>query len=329
MVIRSGDLLLVEGKVASIVRVKDLAGLELRPDVTLHDPDLSSEKVRLAEVLVMPGSWLAGHTLKESAFRERAGMTVIAVNHRGGVRRNKLSDMRLSAGDVLVVQGSEEAVRRLGLDERNFVVLGDLSASVPRPGRGVYAVAIMAGALLLGGSGLVPFLTAFLAGVVAMFLAGCLTPEEGYRSVNWDLIVLVGAMIAFGEAMERTGAARYVAGAIVAATSGAGPYVLVTVFFFLTVLLTQPMSNQASALVVLPIALETAREVGIDPRMLVMTIVFAASCSFLTPLEPASLLVYGPGRYRFRDFVKVGFGLTLLVFAVVLLLVPVVWRPHP
>jgi di/tricarboxylate transporter len=162
-----------------------------------------------------------------------------------------------------------------------------------------------------------------------MFLAGCLTPEEGYRSVNWDLIVLVGAMIAFGEAMERTGAARYVAGVIVAATSGAGPYVLVTVFFFLTVLLTQPMSNQASALVVLPIALETARAVGIDPRMLVMTIVFAASCSFLTPLEPASLLVYGPGRYRFRDFVKVGFGLTLVVFAVVLLLVPVLWRPHP
>lgn len=329
MVIRSGDLLLVEGNVASIVRVKDLAGLELRPDVTLQDPDLSSDKVRLAEVLVMPGSWLAGHTLNESAFRERAGMTVIAVNHRGGVRRNKLSRMRLSAGDVLVVQGSQDAVRRLALDEQNFVVLGDLSTRVPKPGRGVYAVAIIAGALVLGGSGLLPFLTAFLAGVVAMFLAGCLTPEEGYRSVNWDLIVLVGAMIAFGEAMEQTGAARYVAGVIVTATSGAGPYVLVTVFFFLTVLLTQPMSNQASALVVLPIALETAREVGIDPRMLVMTIVFAASCSFLTPLEPASLLVYGPGRYRFRDFVKVGFWLTLIVFAIVLLLVPVVWSPRP
>lgn len=327
--IHAGDLLLVEGKAANIVRVARQVRFELRSSAGLADSNLTSERVRLAEVLVMPGSWLAGHTLGEARFRERAGVTVIAVNHHGGVRRNKLSRMRLRAGDVLVVQGPREAVDRLALDEGNFVVLGDLSSRVPRTARAGYAVAIFVGALLLGGSGVMPFLTAFLLGVVCMFLAGCLTPDEGYRSVNWDMIVLVGCMIAFGEAMQRTGTATYVAHAIVAGVGGFGVFWLMTVFFFLTLLLTQPMSNQASALVVLPIAIETAREIGMDPRTLVMTVTLAASCSFLTPLEPASLLVYGPGRYRFRDFVLVGSGLTLVVYAVVVLLVPVVWPPWP
>jgi di/tricarboxylate transporter len=325
--LHAGDLLLVEGKAANIVRVARQVHFELRSGSSFADSSLTSKRVRLAEVLVMPGSWLAGHTLGEARFRERAGVTVIAVNHHGGVRRNRLSRMRLRAGDVLVVQGSREAVERLGLDEGNFVVLGDLSSRVPRTGRAGYAMGIFAGALLLGGSGVMPILTAFLLGVVCMFLVGCLTPDEGYRSVNWDMIVLVGCMIAFGEAMQRTGTATYVASAIVAGVSGFGVFWLMTVFFFLTLLLTQPMSNQASALVVLPIAIETAREIGMDPRTLVMTVTFAASCSFLTPLEPASLLVYGPGRYRFRDFVIVGSGLTLVVYAVVVLLVPFVWPP--
>lgn len=328
LVIEAGDLLLVEGKVANIMRVKDTAGIEIKPDVKLRDPDLTSKDVELAEVVVMPGSWISGRTLKESRFRERQSLTVLAVNHHGGVRRNKLSITRMRAGDVLLVQGARASIDRVALDRNNFMVLGEVEPSaLPRTDRAPYALAIFVGAVLVGSLGYLPFSIAFVCGVVAMFLTGCLTPEEAYRGVNWEMMVLIACMIAFGDAMEKTHAANYVADLATTYVSPYGVYAVMTAFFALTVVLTQPMSNQASALVVLPIAVGTATSMGINPRTLVMVVTFAASCSFLTPLEPACIMVYGPGRYRFRDFVVAGSGLTLIVYVVVMLLVPLIWKP--
>src|SRR5262249_37308698 len=153
---------------------------------------------------------------------------------------------------------------------------------------------------------------------VAMFLTGCLTPEEAYRGVNWEMMVLIACMIAFGDAMEKTSTAKYLADIVYAYVSPYGLYAVMSAFFVLTVILTQPMSNQAAALVVLPIAGGRATSMGINPRTLVMVVTFAASCSFLTPLEPACIMAYGPGRYRFRDFVIAGSGLTLIVYIVVM-----------
>lgn len=323
--IQAGDLLLVEGKRANIMRVKDVTGIEIKPDVKLRDPDITSKDVELAEVMLMPGSYLVGRTLKEARFRERQNLTVLAINHHGGVRRNKLSVTRLRAGDVLLVQGAREAVERVSLDRGNFLVLGDVTSDTPRSDLAGISLVIFVGAVAVAALGYVPFTVSFLAGVVLMFLTGCLTPEEAYRGVNWKMMVLIGCMIAFGEAMEKTRAAEYVAGLIVTYIQPFGPIALMSAFFFLTCLLTQPMSNQAAALVVLPIAIGTASALGIHPRPLVMTVVFAASCSFLTPLEPSCIMVYGPGRYRFKDFVIAGAGLTVVVYLVVLALVPLLW----
>jgi di/tricarboxylate transporter len=141
------------------------------------------------------------------------------------------------------------------------------------------------------------------------------------------MMVLIGCMIAFGDAMEKSKAAEFLASLIVNYINPYGAFAVMSAFFLLTVFLTQPMSNQASALVVLPIAVSTAHALGINPRTLVMVIAFAASCSFLTPLEPACIMVYGPGRYRFRDFVLVGAGLTVIVYVVVMTMVPLIWKP--
>jgi di/tricarboxylate transporter len=328
LLIEAGDLLLVEGKVANIMRIKDIAGIEIKPDAKLRDPDLTSKEVQLAEIAIMPGSWLVARTLKESRFRERQNLTVLAINHHGGVRRNKLSITRLRAGDVLLVQGARAAIDRVALDRPNFMVLGEVSPStLLRTDRAPYALAIFAGSVLIGSLGLLPFSIAFILGVVAMFLTGCLTPEEAYRGVNWEMMVLIACMIAFGDAMEKTGAAKFMADLAVTYVSPYGVFAVMSAFFALTVLLTQPMSNQASALVVLPIAVGTATAMGINPRTLVMVVTFAASCSFLTPLEPACIMVYGPGRYRFRDFVVAGSGLTIIVYVVVMLMVPLLWKP--
>jgi di/tricarboxylate transporter len=172
---------------------------------------------------------------------------------------------------------------------------------------------------------LVPLVVAVLLGTLVLLASRAVRTQEMYNFVEWRLLVLIAGMISFGVAMEKTGADQYLADMIVSAAGAYGDLAILAGFFLLTVALTQPMSNQAAALVVLPIALKTAIALGINPRSVAVTITYAASCSFLTPLEPASVLVFTPGRYRFFDFVKIGSILTIVVFAIVMLLVPVFW----
>jgi di/tricarboxylate transporter len=158
-----------------------------------------------------------------------------------------------------------------------------------------------------------------------MFATRCITPEEAYAQVRWKVLILIASMLGLGTAMELTGTAAFLADQIVRTVGAAGPFWLLSAFFGLTVILTQPMSNQAAAAVVLPVAIRTADQLGLNPRSFAMMIALAASCSYLTPLEPACLLVYGPGRYRFLDFLKVGALPTVLIYLLCIVMVPVLW----
>jgi di/tricarboxylate transporter len=184
---------------------------------------------------------------------------------------------------------------------------------------------VFASALLLGALKLVSLPVAMLLGALGAFLTGCITPEEAYREVEWKVIILVGSMLALGVAMEATGTAQYLAAQVVRLAAGTSPVWLLTAFFALTVLLTQPMSNQAAAVVVLPVAIQAALQLQLNPRTFAMMVAVAASCSYMTPLEPSCLMVYGPGRYRFVDFIKVGLPLTAVIGAIAVALVPRVW----
>lgn len=321
------DILIIEGKAEDILSVKDAGGIEIRPDVkpALSDGDLQSERIRMMEAMVLPHSDLVGRTLRESRFRERTGVTVLAIHSAGGPDRiEKLSGIRLKPSDVLLLQGSLEALDRVRGGGELFL-LEDVSAHHPRRRKGRWAAAIFIGTVAVAVAGLLPLPLAFIAGGVALVITRCMTPQEAYESVDWRLMVMIGCMIAFGLAMEKTGAAAFLSDLIVQHISGMGSTALLAAFFVLTVLLTQPMSNQAAALVVLPIAVAAANKLGLNPRTFVMCVTFAASCSFLTPLEPSCVLVYGPGRYRFFDFTRVGLPLTALVFVASMLLVPLVW----
>nr|MBP7322784.1 anion permease [Deltaproteobacteria bacterium] len=157
------------------------------------------------------------------------------------------------------------------------------------------------------------------------FVTRSITPDDAYRQVEWKVLILIGCMLAMGAAMESTGTAEFLAERLTVLVETWNPLWLLSGFFALTVLLTQPMSNQAAAAVVLPVALKTAAQLGLNPRTFAMMIAVAASTSYLTPLEPACLMVYGPGRYRFMDFLKVGGLLTVLVYALAIFLVPLLW----
>jgi di/tricarboxylate transporter len=326
-VIHAGDLLLVEGRVEDIIRVKDTAGLEIKADAQLPENTFQSEDVLLVEIMVLSGLHVRGRTLKELRFGERYGLTVLAINRRGVTLRTKLSRIPLRFGDVLLVQGRRDRVNRL-ITDGEFTLLSDVSALRPRSPKARYALMIFIIAIGLGTTKIMPFASAMIVGTFMMLLARAITPGEAYEAVEWRIIILIGSMLAFGAAMAQTGAASFLAHHIVGFMGQYGPMAILGAFFVLTVLLTQPMSNQAAAAVLLPVAIETAAQLSLNPRAFAMMIAVAASCSYLTPLEPSCVLVYGPGRYKFMDFFKVGALLTLIIFAISMVLVPMVWPLH-
>ncbi len=325
--IQAGDVLLVQGSQDDIVKVKDTGGVEIKADVKLSDPDLQNTESALAEAIVLPGSPLIGRTLKNHRFSERYGLQVLGINQRGVNIVQKMSLTPVKLGDVLLLQGRRERIAALG-GERAFHILGPLDSMEelrPRRSRAVMATAIFVGAIALAALNVTSLPVAVMLGALLVFITGCITPEEAYAAVEWKAIMLIGSMLTLGTAMDQTGAATYLASQIIALVGDAGPLWLLSGFFGLTVLLTQPMSNQAAAIVVIPIAIQTALLAGLNPRSFTIMIAVAASCSYLTPLEPSCLMVYGPGRYRFVDFVKVGSLLTLLIYLIAITLVPVFW----
>jgi di/tricarboxylate transporter len=323
-VIEMGDSLLIEIPRDRLSNLDKAIGLQLKQEVQITRPSTNSQGIQLFELILLPGSPLIGRTLATLDFRERFGMQVLGINRSGKTIQTRLGNLRLRVGDQLLVQGEHETIVQLGSDNR-FRILEIIEKKDGPSAKAPLAIAIFIIALLTAAFEIISLPVAVLLGAAAMFLTGCITPEEAYREVNWPTLILIGSMLAMGEAMQSTGAAAYFAEMIVGRFGGADPRWLLTAFFALTMLLTQPMSNQAAAALVLPLAVQTAMQMGLNPRSFAVMIAVGASCSFLTPLEPACLMVYGPGGYRFLDFFKNGLPLTVLTYAIAILLVPLFW----
>ncbi|HEX8196053.1 MAG TPA: SLC13 family permease [Pyrinomonadaceae bacterium] len=327
--IEAGDLLIVEGKISDILQIKAQAGLEIKPDFKLNDHYLEGGDIELFEVMVMRGSQFVGRTLKNLNLRQRFGLTVLAVSRHRSTFLEKLSQIPLRFGDVLLVQGKREVIEPLVVDGQ-VILLEEVSNRERRTEKRKWALLAFGTFLLLSLSKYflnveIPLAIAVLIGSLILLATQTIRYEELYSLIDWRLIVLIACMISFGTAMEKTGADKYLAGMINVYFGQYGAFALLAGFFALTVALTQPMSNQAAALVVLPVAVQSAVALGLNPRTFAVAVTYAASCSFITPLEPACVLIYTPGRYRFFDFVKVGTILTIAVFFIVMWLVPIFW----
>jgi di/tricarboxylate transporter len=323
-ILQAGDKLLAEGSSEAILKVKDIPGIDIQADAKFSDVDLQSDGLGLAEALLLPGSPFIGGTPKGLQMRERYQIQVVAINRRTGIIRSKIADTRLKLGDVLLIQGNQRQIAALQA-ENTFDVLGVMDAQRFNRKQAWTVMGIFAGALLLGSFKLVPLPAAMLLGALLVFVTRCITPDDAYRQLDWKVLILIGSMLGLGVAMQSTGTAEYLADRLTALAGTWNPLWLLTGFFALTVLLTQPMSNQAAAAVVIPVALQTALQLGLNPRTFAMMIAIAASTSYLTPLEPACLMVYGPGRYRFMDFLKVGGLLTVVVYLLAIILTPMLW----
>jgi len=328
--IELNDLLIVEGRLANILNIKSEAGLEIKADFKLNDEVLEGGSIELFEVMVMRDSRLAGQTLKSIRFRQTYDLTVLAINRHGETIIEKLSEVKLKFGDVLLVQGTREEIEPLVV-EGEMLLLEDVSQGAMRTEKRKWAIAAFGLFLALSLSKVVigydiPLAVCVLLGVLLLLATKTVRYSELYSLIDFRLLVLIACMMSFGVAMEKTGTDKYLADLIVQYFQQYGAVAVLAGFFILTVALTQPMSNQAAALVVLPVAVKTAIALGLNPRTFAVAITYAASFSFITPLEPACILVYTPGRYKFMDFVKIGTILTIVVFIVAILLVPVFWK---
>lgn len=322
--IHADDILLVEATRDQILTIKDASGLELAPQAAFSNHEFDQLEMGLYEAIILPRSYLIGRTLRGANLRSRFGVNILAIHRQEETLTQKLSQIVLRLGDVLLIQGDAEAIAAL---ENNFFlrILNPVKERQIDTRRTRLTLLIFGGVLLVAALGLAPLAVAILGGTILAFLTRCITPEEAYREVEWKVVILIGSMLALGMAMEKSGTAAFLAQQLVTWVGDANPMWLLSGFFFLAMLLTQPMSNQAAAAVVLPVAIQTALQLGLNPRTFAVMIAVGASTSFITPLEPACLMVYGLGHYRFFDFVKVGFLLTLFIFGIAILLVPMLW----
>lgn len=321
-VIEAGDEYLIEGLRAELLQVKNFKGVEFKAELHLTVEDAEGEDLEIVEGVLLPASPLIGRTLSSLNFKDRYGLQVLAI-HRAGPLPAKMSRARLRLGDVLLLQGKRENVAAL---ERGnlFNIFGGVDHARLNMRLAPVAAIIFVTSIVLATVKLVTLPVATLLGALAMLVGRCIAPDEAYRQIEWKVLILIGSLLSLGAAMEETGAGKFLAGQLIA-TGAQNSLWLLSIFFWLAVALTQVMSNQAAAVVLIPIAIEAAAQTGVNPRPLAMMVVIAASCSYLSPLEPSCLLVYGPGKYTLRDFLIVGLPLTCLIFVIAIILVPIVW----
>lgn len=327
-----GDELLVSGEqdMISILVMQKIEGVFIRdlsqtPDTSM----LEDDHVGLMEVVLSPHSSLSGLTLRQMNFREKYGLTVLAIWRKGRAYRSGLRDMALEFGDALLLHGHWKKLIVLG-QEPDFLVLTETAQELPREEKAKVALTIMAAVLFPVMMGWVPIYIAVVIGAAFMVLTKCLTMEEAYRFIEWKAVFLIAGMLPLGAALDRSGAARLLAEGVVSIAGPYGPYAVLFGLLAITFLATSIIPTAALVVLMVPIALKTAAGLGISPYALLMGIAMAASASFTSPIShPANVLVMGPGGYRFADYMKVGIPLTLVILVVLMIFLPVFWPLTP
>ncbi len=305
-----------------------LADLMIDADVAPTDL-LNSGQVGLAEAVLAPRSGLSGKTLRQLKFRETYGLGILAIWRSGRAYRTLLRDFELQFGDALLLFGPLDRLRALA-GHPDLIVLSGSLQEPRRTEKAVLATLVMVGTLAPVLLGMIPIQLAVVIGSAVMIVTRCLSMEEAYRAIEWRAVFLIAGLLPLGSALEQNGIAADVALNVAELGSGFGPLALLAGLVLLTFVATCIIPTAALVLLMAPIALSTAEAAGLSPHSLLMAIAIASSASFLTPIaHPANILVMGPGGYRFRDYIIVGLPLTLIVFVIIMVFVPLIWPLQP
>lgn len=336
--IRNGEILvptfttfIAQGDIMILTADKDALLLFLQAEnfsvlQNSNDKFNLNEEMEMVELLVLPNSAYIGQSIHTSLLREQRSISVVAIHRKSSNLKGNLDAVELKSGDMLVALTTNEEVNRIEQNE-NFIIVSHHDKSKNINLKKGFGILFLFGiAILLGSLKIIPISIAFMLTALVAYLIKALPQDALLRSVDWRMIILIGGMSAFGVALTNTGGDKFIAEKITYLLSPLGSYGLLAGFMIITVLLTQPMSNAAAVLVVLPIALQSAIEMGVAPRPFAIGVIISASISMITPFEPASLLVYAPGRYKILDFIRVGGILTCVALLLILLIVPFIWK---
>ena len=323
-ILQPDDVLLVRGSLTDLIRLRGTMGLRINADFELRDETLQTEDLRLVQALVAPDSRLIGHTLKEIDFRNRYRALVLGIQRRGETINKKLSSVKLGLGDALLVQAHETEIRELRRGD-DLIVLNEVPGSLLRR-KAPLAIGILVAVVGLAAFDVVPILVAALLGCVALVMTRVLRPEDAYRAINWQVIFLLAGVLPLGIAMHTSGAAGWLAEQTVGLVGDMGPVAVLAAFYLLTAIMTETMSNAAAAVLLAPIAISTAEQIGADPRPFLMAITFAASTGFSTPVGyQTNTMIYVPGGYRYTDFLRAGMPLNLIFCILSVIFIPRFW----
>lgn len=326
-VLMGGDALIVEGRREELVPALTLEAMGLQLSDSVTSFQVESANVRVVEVILAPRSSLPGKTLREIGFREKYGLTVLAIWREGRPRRTGLVDLPIQLGDALLIQGDRDRIRILQR-EPDFLVLDLGEPEARRTARAPWALVAFAVMIAASTLGLAPIAVATLLAAGIVVAGGCLKVEEVYQAVDWRSLVFIGAMLPLGSALNSTGAAQTLVSAALGVVGNASGLVLVTLLLSATIL-NQLMPSVAATVLLAPIALRVAGTLGMNPHALMIAVVAGTGTTFTPVGSPVNLLVMGPGGYRMSDYMRVGFPLAMLLVAAGLLVIPPVWPLRP
>ena len=330
-VIESDDILLIEGSAENLLRARKELGLATANESKRHAQldKLSEEEIGMVEATLAPRSSMVGRSLRSMDFRERYGFTVLAIRRHGEIITERLRSVQLQFGDDLLLQGPRH--RMPALQENNdFLVLEPIKIPESRSRKRPIALGWMLLVIAMAISGLMDISMAMVTGAVGMVITGCLSMDEAYESIDWRTVFLVAGMLPLGAAMETTGTARYIADLLLGSVGSWGPMAALAGIYLLAALITQPMSNAAAMVLVVPIALDTALSLGANHLAFTLAVVIGAATSFLTPVgHKANVLVFGPGGYKFFDYARVGALLTVFLFIATMIAIPIFFPLFP
>ena len=321
----AGDLLLLETPVAGVKGIKEMPGVVFQPEAEMGDESSGPREAVLMEGIIGSRSGFVGKTLRELNFRQRYGVLILAVHRQGENLRENFEDVRLAFGDTLLVQGPAEGIHRL-MQERDFLNLTEPKQRAFRRHKAPLAIAAISAVMLLSAFSFFSITVLALVAAILVVITKCLDVEEAYETIEWPLMFIIFGMLALGQAMETTGAAHLIATGVTGAFGRFGPVVTLSVMYFVAMVLTELISNNAVAVLLTPIAFEIAATMGVDARPFTVAVMFGSSASFATPIGyQTNTYVFGAGGYRFMDFPRIGVPLNLILWITASVLIPVFW----
>lgn len=327
--LKENDILLVRGQPEDLMRLREKLNLQ-HSSVYHHvtysgDNEQNSKDIRMVEVMIASNSkWLGSNTLVLASHWNR-NIMVWGLQRRGKIIRERLRNISFRVGDILLMTIPQEDMSSLRKDS-HFIVLSESKARNGKNWRATFAILTMISVVLVAALGWASIAITALLGAAAMAMAGCLTAEESYDSIDWQIIILLAGLIPLGQAMANSGAAEFIVSNTVGQVGVFGPLVVLAVLYLMTSILTEFMSNAGTAVLMTPIALSTGQMLGVDASPFIIAVMFAAATSFMTPVGyQTNTMVYAAGGYRFTDFIKIGLPLNLLYWILAVILIPVFW----